>query len=155
MATTISHTPLNIDKKGDVYICTSASGSVISTDPEELIAAVATNVAKDLAVIVGEDDAATWTFVKSDVAEHFVLIDCLTSGILPSNMKVDPASRASHVSYILSKYQPEMIAAVEWIRSNTKGKVKPLSASSGNAHYFMFENRDEALLFKLAHGGEA
>lgn len=152
MPTVTTSTPLNLEKKGDLYVCGDGIRSFISTEPAELIEAIAKGEAKSLIDFIGEG-TTTWTFVKSDLAQGYDMLVQLMAGQLPANYKTSAFNHSLNLSHLLNQFSQEQKDAVDWIKHNASSSVKAITGVAGNVHYFMFESRDEALLFKLAHGG--
>ncbi|MBM7323869.1 hypothetical protein JS562_12185 [Agrobacterium sp. S2] len=146
MTTIISTSTHGIAHQGNLYVATLKTGCALSTDPEELIRTIQKHEeAKHEEVF---SDVVTWTFVRSDHAAHY---DTWLS--LKSNMTVQlPNTTLGHLmrNTPFGTFSQEVKDAAEWIAQNAKSRVHAWVIPGTDLWYWIFEDAQEAVVFRLA-----
>ncbi len=148
MTTVIIGNLNNIQKQGDIYVATVGTASFLSDNTEDLLAKLDHLKNEELTNLFGA--SSTWTFVQSAFAEYWEAAEQIVTGKLnfPAGT---PSHYLAHLKAALIRDTPkESIDAYEWVRDNAKGKVITWKYPLTDAHYYMFEDANDAMLFKLS-----
>ncbi|GAA5657108.1 hypothetical protein Brsp06_03482 [Brucella sp. NBRC 13694] len=142
MTTHISSNTLGITYQGGVFIATMRNGSIVSDNPQELIETIKQHEQTEQHKLFG--DVATWTFIRSDSASGYdaYLEQKATTGKVVNVFAIG-ALMHMHVSQ-------QTKDAAEWIEQNAKMQVRTWVIPGTDLWYWMFEDAQEAVVFRLA-----
>ncbi len=144
MTTIISTSTHGIAHQGNLYVATLKTGCALSTDPEELIRTIQKHEETEHQKVFG--DVVTWTFVRSDHAAHYDTWLALQQNASQQG----PLSRQlGHIMYHVPISQQTKDAA-EWIAQNAKSRVHSWVIPGTDLWYWIFEDAQEAVVFRLA-----
>lgn len=144
MTTIISTSTHGIAHQGNLYVATLKTGCALSTDPEELIRTIQKHEETEHQKVFG--DVVTWTFVRSDHAAYYD--NWLASQQNASKQGPYPR-QLSHIMYHVPVSQQTKDAA-EWVAQNAKSRVHSWAIPGTDLWYWIFEDAQEAVVFRLA-----
>lgn len=145
MATFQTTQYITIIQQGEIYNATGMFGTFISTDPNELVDGLNGIKEANITDLFGDDTATSWTFVKSDYAEHYDVARLIGPGA--ASMRGHPAFNPHRIAASLPQ---ELVDAIDWMDNNAKSRCGAWTYPGSQSHYYIFEDPQEALLFKLA-----
>lgn len=138
----------NIQKHGEIYASIIGSVAILSDNAADLLVKLEQVNAEKISDLFGA--SSTWTFVESKFAEHWDAAEQLTTGNVRLPLST-PSHYLAHMTNVLRGNTPkEAIDAYEWVRDNAKGKVTTWKYPLTDTHYYLFEDANDAMLFKLS-----
>ncbi|MGO1160859.1 hypothetical protein ACTOV4_02750 [Brucella sp. C7-11G] len=143
MTTHISTNTLGLAHQGGIYIATTRSGSIVSDNPQELIETLKQTDEASQHKLFG--DVATWTFIRSDSASDY-------EPLVEQQARVGKQPKYASTLHVLMHMQVSQGTkdAADWIAQNAKHKVQTWVVPGTDLWYWMFEDAQEAVLFRLA-----
>jgi len=141
MTTIISTITHGIAHQGNLYVATLKSGCALSTDADELIHTIQKHEESKHEEVFG--DVVTWTFVRSDHAANY-----------DTWLEVQPGHKSAlrQLGNILlhGTISQATKDAAEWIEQNAKSRVRAWVIPGTDLWYWIFEDAQEAVVFRLA-----